>query len=126
MQPHHHTEEKRQFTRVPFVTQVKLAQNQQLWLGHVADISLKGILINSATAFTFDEQQPVIAEISFDNEVSMRIKVKQAHSNGQFYGFEFLEMDIDGMTHLRNIIMLNLGDDAACERELLALFSYHQ
>ena len=126
MQPHQQLEEKRQFTRVPFVTQVKLSQNQQLWLGHVVDISLKGILINSATPFTFDEKQAVIAEISFDNEISMRVKVKQAHSNRQFYGFKFLEMDVDGMTHLRNIIMLNLGDDAACERELMALFSYHQ
>ena len=119
-------EEKRQFPRVPFVTQVKLSQGQQLWLVHVVDISFKGILINSATPFTFDSEEPVIAEISFDNGISMRIKVRQAHCNGQFFGFEFLEVDVDGMTHLRNLIMLNLGDDAACERELIALFSYHQ
>ena len=119
-------DEKRQFTRVPFVTQVHLSQNEQLWLGHVVDISFKGILVNSSTPFTFDEAQPVIVEISFDNGSSMKIKAEQAHSNGQFYGFKFLEMDIDDMTHLRNIIMLNLGDDTACERELISLFSYHQ
>ncbi len=120
------TQEKRQFTRVSFVTQVKLSQDEQLWLGHVVDISFKGILVNSRTPFTFNSEKPVTAEISFDNGTSMKIKSEQAHTNGQFYGFRFLEMDVDGMTHLRNIIMRNLGDDAACERELISLFSYHQ
>ncbi|MGH1485714.1 MAG: PilZ domain-containing protein [Cellvibrionaceae bacterium] len=119
-------DEKRQFTRVPFVTQVRLSQDEQLWLGHVIDISFKGILVSSSTPFTFNEEQPVVTEISFDNGSSMKIKAQQAHNNGQFYGFKFLEVDVDGMTHLRNIIMLNLGDDAACERELISLFSYHQ
>jgi hypothetical protein len=119
-------ENKRQFTRVPFVTQVTLIQGEQLWLGHVLDISFKGILVSSSTPFTFDETKPVNAEISFDNGTSMKIKAKQSHTNGKLFGFRFLEMDVDGMTHLRNIIMLNLGDDAACERELISLFSYHQ
>lgn len=117
--------EKRHLTRVPFVTQVKLMQDQQLWLGHVVDISFKGILVDSGTPFNFSEDKPVIAEIGFDNGTSMSIKAEQAHSNGKLYGFRFLEMGVEGMTHLRNIIMLNLGDDAACERELLALFNHH-
>ena len=116
-------QDKRQFTRVPFVTQIRLAQDQQLWLGHVVDISFKGVLINSAIPFTFDKTKPVTAEISFDNGNSMRIKAEQAHNNGSLYGFRFLAMDISDMTHLRNIIMLNMGDDEACERELTALFN---
>ena len=115
--------EKRLFTRVPFVTRVTLTQDQQLWLGHVVDISFKGMLINSRTPFTFNQNKPVITEISFDNGSSLRAKTRQAHQNGQVYGFEFVEIDVDSMTHLRNIIMRNLGDEQACERELLALFS---
>jgi hypothetical protein len=119
-------EDKRQFTRVPFVTEVKLSQGQQLWLGHVIDISFKGILVNSRTPLAFPDSKPIIAEISFENGSTMKIKVEQAHSNPPFFGFKFQEIDVEGMTHLRNIIMLNLGDDAACERELISLFSYHQ
>lgn len=119
-------EEKRQFTRVSFVTQAKLSQGDQLWLGHVVDISFKGVLLNSRSPLCFDKNQAITAEIFFDNGSSMKIKVKEAHNNGQFYGFEFLELDVDGMTHLRNIVMHNLGDDSACERELISLFSYHQ
>lgn len=120
------TEEKRQFTRVSFVTEVKLTQGDQIWLGHVVDISFKGILVSSRSPFKFDNNHPIIAEISFENNTSMHIKVEEAHNNGQFYGFRFLEFDVDGMTHLRNIIMHNLGDESACERELISLFSYHQ
>jgi hypothetical protein len=118
--------DKRQFTRVPFVTKVKLIQDQQLWLGHVVDISFKGILVTSISEFTFDKTKPVTAEISFDNGASMKIKAELAHHHDQFHGFRFLETDVDGMIHLRNIVMLNLGDDSACERELISLFSYHQ
>ena len=116
-------DEKRQFTRVPFVIQVHLSQNEQLWLGHVVDISFKGILVTSSSPFAFDEQQPIVADISFDNGSNMKIKALQAHNNEPYYGFKFLEMDLDAMTHLRNIIMLNLGDDSACERELTALYN---
>jgi hypothetical protein len=118
--------EKRQFTRVPFVTEVRLSQDKQLWLGHVVDISFKGILVNSSTELDFDKQKPVLAEISFDNGSSMQINAELAHHHGQFHGFRFLDTDVDGMIHLRNLIMINLGDDAACERELISLFSYHQ
>jgi len=120
------SEEKRQFTRVSFVTQVKLSQGEQLWLGHVVDISFKGILVNSRTPLIFDKAEPIIAEVFFENGSSMKVKAEEAHNNGRFYGFHFLELDVDGMTHLRNIIMLNLGDESACERELISLFSYHQ
>jgi hypothetical protein len=120
------TEEKRQFTRVSFVTQVKLSQGEQLWLGHVVDISFKGILVNSRAPLTFDKNEAVNAEIFFENGLSMKVKAKEAHHNGPLYGFNFLELDVDGMTHLRNIIMHNLGDESACERELISLFSYHQ
>lgn len=119
-------EEKRQFTRVSFVTQVKLSQGEQLWLGHVVDISFKGILVNSRSPLTFDNEKPVTAEIFFENGSSMKVKAEEAHNNSQFYGFHFLEFDVEGMTHLRNIIMHNLGDESACERELISLFSYHQ
>lgn len=119
-------EEKRQFTRVPFVTQVKLSQSEQLWLGHVVDISFRGILVSSTNTPGFNPDQPVLADISFDNGSTMRVRAQQAHHHGTFYGFEFLEVDMDSMTHLRNIIMLNLADENACERELITLFSYHQ
>ena len=107
-------EEKRQYTRVSLIAKAKLFQGDQSWLGHVVDISFKGVLINSQAPFTLDNNQAIMAEIFFKNDTSMRIKVEEAHNNGQFYGFYFLEFDGDGMMHLRNIIMENLGHESVC------------
>jgi hypothetical protein len=103
--------EKRQFTRVSLVAEAKLSQGNRTWLGQVADISFKGVLINSQTPFIFDSNGTIIAEIFFENNASIRIKVKEAHNNDLSYGFNFLEFDEDGMMNLRNIIMDNVGDD---------------
>lgn len=104
-------EEKRQFIRVSLVAEAKLFQGDQFWLGHVVDISFKGVLINSQATFTLDNNKAIMAEIFFENDTSMKIKVEEAHNNGHSYGFHFLEFDADGMTKLRNIIMDNLGDE---------------
>jgi len=104
-------EEKRQFTRISLVAEAKLSQGNQTWLGQVADISFKGVLINSQTPFTFDSNETVIADIFFENNTSIRIKVKEAHNNDLSYGFNFLEFNEDWMMKLRNIIMDNLGTD---------------
>lgn len=118
------SEDKRQFTRVSFVTQVKLNQGQQLWLGHVIDISLKGILITSRSPLVFDKAQTITAEISFDNESSMRIKVEEVHHHDEFYGFRFVDYDLEAISHLKKIIMFNSGSESVCERELMTLFNY--
>jgi hypothetical protein len=72
-----------------------------------------------STLFTFDDQAPVIAEITFDNGSSMKIKAEQAQANGKLVSFRFLEIDVEYMTRLCNIIIFNLGVDAACERVLI-------
>lgn len=107
-------EEKRQFTRISLVAKARLIQGDQFWLGHVIDISFLGVLINSQTPFTLDNNQAIMAEIVFENDTSIKIKVEEAHNNGQLYGFHFLEFDADGMTQLRNIIMDNLGHESEC------------
>jgi hypothetical protein len=105
------TEEKRQFSRVSIVAKAKLIQGDQFWLGHVVDISFKGVLINSHSPFILKNNKIIMAEILFENHASVKTKVKKAHNNGQHYGFHFLEFDVDGMSHLRNIIRDNLSDD---------------
>ncbi|MFT5420808.1 MAG: hypothetical protein ACI9D5_001559 [Candidatus Endobugula sp.] len=104
-------DEKRQFTRVSLVAEAKLGQGNRTWRGRVVDISFKGVLITSQTPFILDSNESIVADIFFENNTSIKIKVKEAHNNGLFYGFNFLEFNDDGMKHLRHIIMDNLVDD---------------
>jgi hypothetical protein len=110
--------EKRQFTRISLVAEAKLSQGNRTWLGRVVDISFKGVLINSKAPFIFDSNETIKTDIYFENNTSIRIKVKPAHNNGLFYGFNFLEFDDDGMMHLRNIIMDNVGDDLSTTKPI--------
>lgn len=108
-------EEKRQFARVSLAAKATLFQEDLFWLGHVVDISFKGVLINSQTPFSLDENQAIMAEIFFKNDTSIKIKVEKAHNNGPFYGFYFLDFDDGKMMHLRTIIMDNLDNESLCD-----------
>lgn len=118
--------DKRRFTRVPFVTHISLSHNEQLLKGSVVDISFNGALLHFDTDLTIDKQTIFSSTIYFENDSNIHADLKLVHRNNQFYGFCFSEIDSDSLTYLRNIISLNLGDANACERELMSLFSYHQ
>jgi hypothetical protein len=118
--------EKRRFTRVPFVSHIALTQGDEHWEGDVVDISFNGILINFSHVLVLNKDNILLSTIHFENDTSIHANLKLAHQNGHLYGFCFSEIDLDSITHLRNIISHNLGDSHACERELMSLFSYHQ
>jgi hypothetical protein len=120
------TNEKRRFTRVPFVNHIALSQGNQSWIGNVVDVSFNGVLIHLDVDSTIDPQTTVAAIVHFENNANIHADLTLAHNHEHFYGFSFNEIDSDSLTHLRNIISHNLGDTKACERELISLFSYHQ
>jgi hypothetical protein len=118
--------DKRRFTRVPFVSHIALSHNGVDWEGQVVDISLNGILINFDPPTPLDIDMIVSSILHFENDANIQAKLQLSHHHDNFYGFCFNEIDVDSIAHLRNVITHNLGDSAACERELMALFSYHQ
>jgi hypothetical protein len=70
-------EEKRQFSRVSLVAEAKLIQSGQCWLGHVVDISFKGVLINSPSPFIFKNNKVIIAEIFLRITTASKLKSKE-------------------------------------------------
>jgi hypothetical protein len=125
--------EQRRFTRVTFVSHITLQQGANQWNGTVVDISFNGLLVSSDANIVLAESLTdsdginiVDASIHFENDACITTKLELAHHNGKLYGFSLHEIDSDSLTHLRNIIEHNLVDSGVCERELLALFRYHQ
>lgn len=119
-------DEKRRFTRVPFVNRITLSQGELQWEGTVVDVSLNGILINCEELAVMDTEKNISSTIHFENDSHIQAKLELAHHNENLYGFHFNEIDIESIGHLRNIITHNLGNGQACERELMTLFRYHQ
>lgn len=118
--------EQRRFSRVPFVNDITLSQQGQDWRGTVVDISFNGILITGKALPLANEDTSVQSTIHFDNGIDITAELALAHQHDDFYGFHFASIDSDSLTHLRSLVSLNLGDESACRRELLSLFSYHQ
>lgn len=133
--------DQRRFSRVPFVHQITLSpqesasQHQPLqpneqpsedWQGTVVDISFKGILISGKNPPVSEDSGPLPSVIHFENGIDISADLELAHQHDEFYGFHFSTIDSDSLMHLRKLVSLNLGDDAACQRELMTLFSYHQ
>ncbi len=117
-------QEQRRFTRVPFVNGVTLTSNGQSWQGTVVDISFNGVLIN-CKEFS-EETSSIIGEINFESNLTITAELKLVHHNANLYGFCFEDIDTDSVGHLRRLLTLNMGSESTCERELIALFRYHQ
>ena len=97
--------EKRRFTRVPFVTKIDLIIDDDTpeLEGTVVDISLKGILINIESTTAINNDMGIDARIHFDNGINIKVGLELAHHHATFYGFSITQIDLDGISHLRNI-----------------------
>jgi len=117
-------EEKRRFTRIKFVTDVRIKVKEHTFDGDLIDLSLNGALMhsNKQALLTLGEE----CELCFylpSSDITLVFNVKLSHSENQNLGFEFVSEDLDTMTHLRRLLELNMGDDEKITEELSVLGS---
>jgi hypothetical protein len=114
------TEDRRQFERVDYQGEAILT-----WGGHppvtveVENLSLKGVLLRNVP----EGQAPATGEtaklaISLSDEAQVNMSLEVAFLSGSRLGAKWTEIDVDGLTHLRRLIALNLGDAARVDEEL--------
>lgn len=115
-----HTE-RRQFTRIPFDAQTMMAQGDRQWSVDLIDLSLKGLLINAPEDWQARFNDELIATITLDGDITIKMEVQQRHTEHGHIGFECQHIDIDSISHLRRLVELNLPDTSQLERELIAL-----
>ncbi len=104
-------DEKRYFSRINFNAQTQIEFNDNGYEGDLLDLSLRGALLS------FKEQIPlkmkdrctlIICLHSSDIKLIFEAELTHIHENN--LGFKFLEEDVGTMTHLRNLLSLNVGD----------------
>jgi len=114
-------DERRAFSRIQFDADTNLHQGDHSWSVVMADISLKGLLIEEPFAWHIDEKAPLEANIRLGDDCKINMLVEFRHQENKLVGFECIEIDIDSISHLRRLVELNLGDPQLLERELAAL-----
>ena len=118
------SQERRQFSRVPFEASVSISNPSGSWTGKLKDISLNGVLISLPQNWHSSENKQYLIEVHpAGNTFLIRMEVTAIHKDTQAIGFQCNHIDIDSISHLRRLIELNIGDEKLLNRELTALIS---
>jgi len=113
--------ERRNYSRVPFNAEVLMQCGHEEWSGNLIDISLKGMLVEPPSGLVFDEKKPFAVALFLGEDVSIHARVTITHANNGYWGLEWKHIDIDGLTHLRRILELNMENPERLNREIAEL-----
>lgn len=118
-------EDRRQFTRVPFSTEVFISQGDHRYQSSLVDISLNGILVAAPKLYHLRSDLPCLVNIPLCSDVNIQMQSALVHSGNNALGFHCTSIDMDSITHLRRLIEANLGDPHAPERVLSELVNFN-
>lgn len=118
-------DERRHFTRVPFDALVTIAQGGDHWQAQLLDISLNGILLSLPEKWPGQQDQEFTITLELDSDVIISVIGKVAHTTADHIGFIFENMELDSASHLKRLLLLNLGDQSLIDREIHELISVH-
>ncbi len=112
----------RKFSRILFSNHATLRFQGQNFFTQVADLSLKGALIQRPVEF-----QGLVgerAQLQFQleqSELVLEMDVTIAHLHQDTIGLRCERIDIESASHLRRLLELNIGDAELLSRELSEL-----
>ncbi|MEE4638839.1 MAG: PilZ domain-containing protein [Wenzhouxiangella sp.] len=114
------SEDRRQFQRVTYECPASLAWQGQAPLPvEVENLSLKGVLLRGVPEDLSPRPgQSAQLEVTLAPDASMNMALEVAFSSGTRLGASWVEIDLEGMTHLRQLLALNLGDATQVDAEL--------
>ena len=113
--------ERRHYQRIPFIAEVVLKLGDQQWSCGLEDISLKGMLIMPPANLEPDQDSSYSIQLVLGEGAVISMSAKISHINENHWGLQWENIDLDGLTHLRRLLELNMGDSAEMHREMAEL-----
>ncbi len=112
-------ENKRYYKRVDFHVNAAARVDNILYTGELYDISLKGALIkmNKGSGLFSGKIGTVMLKLPNSN-ITLEFEARIVHKQDDFLGFKFEGADVDSITHLRRLLVLNTGDEEGIDREI--------
>lgn len=110
--------EKRHFSRVPFISSVHILFDEKDVECGLLDISLKGLLIELPENFTINKNTLYSLTLVLSEKVIISMQAKLIHSEANHYGLEWVDIDIDSLTILRRLLELNSIEADEIHREI--------
>ena len=113
--------ERRHYQRIPFIADVRLQHADQQWSCALTDISLKGVLIEAPAGAEVQQQEPYVVELELGEGAVIQMKALVSHVTDSHWGMRWENIDLEGLTHLRRLLELNMADPDEMHRELAEL-----
>lgn len=112
--------ERRLFTRIPFVADVEIEIDGVSHPAELHDISLMGVLVRLDDGADAPLETPVRVLLALDTERTIVITThgRIVHNEDGRLGCRFDQVDLESMIHLRRLMELNLGDAERIKREI--------
>jgi len=113
--------ERRQFQRIPFIAEVLMSSDSQQWSSGLEDISLKGLLIASPEGIEPEKDHVYDIELVLGEGATITMGAKISHTTKHHWGLQWENIELEGLTHLRRLLELNMADSDEMHRELAEL-----
>ncbi len=104
-------DDRRYFSRINFTAKSQIESNGKVYEGELLDLSLRGALLcfKNQIPLKKNDQHTLIIYLH-SSDIKLIFDAELAHIHRNNLGFKFKNEDIGTMTHLRNLISLNVGD----------------
>jgi hypothetical protein len=113
-------DEKRKFSRVPFLIKVKVNWRDKQITGEIGNLSLRGMFIQMPPTIPMGESLVVNLQLTGDSsDLKVSIGGKVVRDTPEGIGIEFEQIDLDSFIHLRNIVAYNSGNADHIDEEFL-------
>jgi hypothetical protein len=114
--------ERRDFSRIALKRPARVEADGAQAACELQDVSLRGALVRVSRTFAAPVGRPVTLVILLDHgAAAIRMRGTVAHRDDATLGLRCRDVDLEGLTHLRRILEVNLGEERLLHRELEAL-----
>lgn len=111
--------EERHYQRVPFQAETVVKTEKSLWNCALLNIALRGALLGSKDLAL---DLGTICQITITlptSAIVLDFDAELVHREEDHFGFKFVHVDLQTLTHLRKLIELNTGDADSVRNELM-------
>ncbi len=113
--------ERRQYQRIPFIAEAIMSKGQEQWTCGLRDISLKGVLLVPPSDIQPEQDALYDIELVLGEDAIINMHAKISHVSEKYWGLKWESIELEGLTHLRRLLELNLSDSDEMHRELSEL-----
>ncbi len=117
--------DRRQFWRSDFEAPALVTVSGHNHAARLIDVSLKGALLEPDDSWRAQTGQPCHLRLELAPGAVIVMDATVAHVEGRHIGLHCDRIDLDSITHLRQLVEFNAADRSILERDLAHLIQAH-